>query len=191
MSQIYKSAASISPLPPAVPTSFNTQDGNAVPSANILLVNAYDSIENNANGVTTKGGVASGDPPGTGATNEMDIYLTNRLQGTTTTVGLVTSPIITFTPTAVGTYAIEIRVAAYNTTSTIGAGYSVFGTARFDGANSNLCGTADRIVNEEGAMSSANCTFTVSGANILINGVGYAAQTINWAAVGLYTYVGA
>ena len=191
MSQIYKNAASISPLPPAVPTSFNTQNGNAVPSGNILLVNAYDSTENNVNGITTKGGAASGDPPGTGASNEMDVYLTNRVQGAVTTVGAVTSAIITFTPTVIGTYAIEIRVAAYNTTSTLGAGYSIFGTARFDGVNSNLCGTADRIVNEEGAMSSANCTFTVSGANILINGVGYAAQTINWSAVGLYTYVGA
>ena len=191
MSQIYKNAASISPLPPAVPTSFNTQNGNAVPSGNILLVNAYDSTENNVNGITTKGGAAAGDPPGTGASNEMDVYITNRVQGSVTTVGAVTSAIITFTPTVIGTYAIEIRVAAYNTTSTLGAGYSIFGTARFDGVNSNLCGTADRIVNEEGAMSSANCTFTVSGANILINGVGYAAQTINWSAVGLYTYVGA
>lgn len=191
MSQIYKAAASIAPLPPAVPTSFNTQDGNAVPSANILLVNAYDSTEDNLNGITTKGGVAAGDPPGTGASNEMDIYLTNRLQGTVTTVGAVTSPIITFTPTVIGTYAIEVRIAAYNTTSTLGAGYSLFGSARFDGVNSNLCGTVDKIVNEEGAMSSANVTMTVSGADILINGVGYAAQTINWSAVALYTFVGA
>lgn len=191
MSQIYKAAASIAPLPPSVPTSFNTQDGNAVPSGNILLVNAYDSTENNVNGITTKGGAAAGDPPGTGASNEMDIYITNRLQGTTTTVGATTSPMITFTPTAVGTYAIEVRIAAYNTTSAIGAGYSLFGTARFDGVNSNLCGTPDRIVNEEGAMSSANSTITVSGADILINGVGYVGQTINWSGVALYTYVGA
>ncbi len=40
-------------------------------------------------------------------------------------------------------------------------------------------------------MSSANISMTVSGGNILINGIGYAAQTINWSAVGLYTYVGA
>lgn len=191
MSQIYKNAVSIAPLPPAVPTSFNTQDGNAVPSGNILLVNAYDSEENNVNGITTKGGVAAGDPPGTGVSNEMDVYITNRLQGTATTVGATTSAIITFTPPSVGTYAIEVRVAAYNTTSTLGAGYSLFGTVRFDGVNSNLCGTPDRIVNEEGAMSSANSTMTVSGADILVNGVGYAAQTINWSAVGLYTYVGA
>lgn len=184
MSQFYQ-GVSTSVLPPTVPTSFQTQNGTATPSSNILIVNGFDSTENNANGIITKGGVV-----GTGTSNEVDVVITNRIQGTVTTVGATTSPIITFTPSTVGTYAIEVRVAAYNSTSSLGAGYSLFGTARFDGVNSNLCGTPDRIVNEEGAMSSANSTFTVSGANILINGVGYAAQTINWSAVGLYTLVG-
>jgi hypothetical protein len=182
MSQIIKNAVSSTP---SIPTSFVTQNGTAVPAANILLVNGNDSTENNANGVITKGGVA-----GTGTANEVDVIITNRLQGSVTMAGAVTSPIITFTPTVIGTYAIEARVAAYNTTGSIGAGYSVFGTARFDGVNCNLVGTPDKIVNEEGAMSAANVTMTVSGANILINGVGYAAQTINWSAVGLYTFVG-
>ncbi len=185
MSQFYVGVTAGS-LPPSVPTSFETQNGTAVPAANILIVNGFDSTENNSNGIITKGGVV-----GTGTSNEVDVVITNRIQGTVTTVGLTTSAIITFTPTVVGTYAIECRVSAYNTTSSLGAGYSIFGTARFDGANSNLCGTADKIVNEEGAMSAANVTFTVSGGSILINGVGYAAQTINWSAVGLYTFVGA
>lgn len=189
MSQIYKSSVS-SPSPPDVPTTFTTQDGNAVPAANILLVNAYDSTENNDNGITVKGGVAAGDPPGTGASNELDVYLTNRLVGSITTVGAVTSPIITFTPSVIGTYTLEVRISSYNTTSSLGAGYSMFSAIRFDGVNSNLCGTPDRIVNEEGTMSSANCTITVSGADILVSGVGYAPETINWVAVGLYTFVG-
>jgi len=162
-----------------------TQDGTAVPAANILIVNGIDSTENNDNGIITKGGVV-----GTGTANELDVVITNRIQGITSTVGATTSAIITFTPTVIGTYAVECRVSAYNTTSALGAGYSIFGTARFDGVNSNLCGTPDKIINEEGAMSSANCTMTVSGANILINGVGFAAQNINWSAVGLYTFVG-
>jgi hypothetical protein len=184
LSQIYKSLTS-GPVPPAVATSYVTDvNSPAIPAANILDVFGNDTTANNVNGIQTDGSSGS---------NVLTIQLTNRLQGTVTTSGAVTSPIITFTPTVIGTYAIEFRVAAYNTTPVggLGAGYSVFGSARYDGVASNLCGTADRIVNEEGAMSSANVTFTISGASILLNAVGYAAQTINWSAVGLYTFVGA
>lgn len=170
-------------LPPVVPTSFVTDDGTAIPAANILNVNGLDSTENNVNGILTRANPNLSD--------NLEIIITNRLQGTISTVGAVTSAMVTFIPPTIGTYAIECRIAAYNTTATLGAGYSVFGTVRFDGVNSNLCGTLDKIVNEEGAMSSANVTMTVSGASVLINAVGYAAQTINWSAVGLYTFVGA
>jgi len=185
LSQIYKSSLS-GPLPPSIRTSFVTDDGTAIPAANVLDVLGVDSTENNVNGIITR------DHPN--LSNNLEIVVTNRLQGAVTTVGAVTSPIITFTPTAVGVYAIEVRVAAFNTTSTLGGGYSCFGTARFDGVNSTICGTMDRIANEEGTMGTpgnANVTMTVSGANVLFNGVGYALQTINWFAVGLYTYVGA
>lgn len=182
MSQIIKNLAS-GPVPPVVATSYVTDvNSPAIPAANVLNVFGNDTIVNNVNGVRTDGSSGS---------NTLTVQLTNRLQGTITTTNNTPTPMITFTPTVIGTYAIEIRIAAYNTTSTLGAGYSLFGSARFDGVNSNLCGTADRIVNEEGAMSSANVTFTVSGANILINGVGYGAENINWSGVGLYTFVGA
>lgn len=189
MSQVIKNLMS-GPVPPAVPTTFDTQDGNAVPVANVLLVNAYDSTEDNANGITSKGGAAAGDPPGTGAANEMDVYLTNRVQGTVTTANATPTALVTFTPSVLGTYTIELRIAAFNTTDVLGSGYSLFGTARYDGVNSNLCGTADRIVNEEAGMEDCNTTFTVSGANIVINAVGLVGKTINWSAVGLYTFVG-
>jgi len=182
LSQIYKSLAS-GPIPPTVPTSFVTDvNSPAIPAANILNEIGGSTTADNNNGIRTDGSSGS---------NTLTIQLTNRLTGTVTTVGALTSALITFTPTVIGTYAIECRIAAYNTTSSLGAGYSVFGSARFDGVNSNLCGTVDRIVNEEGAMSSANVTMTVSGANILFNAVGYAAQTINWRGVGLYTFIGA
>lgn len=187
MSQAGIINTSSGPVPPVVPTSFTTQNGTAVPAANILIVNGIDSTENNNNGIISKGGVV-----GTGTANEVDIVITNRLTNTApvSTVGATTSPIITFTPPTIGSYAIECRIAAYNTTASLGAGYSIFGTVRFDGVNSNLCGTPDKITNEEGAMTAANATMTVSCADIIISGVGYAAQTINWSAVGLYTFIG-
>jgi len=182
LSQVYKSLVS-GPVPPSVATSYVTDvNSPAIPIANVLNVLGNDTTADNINGIRTDGSSGS---------NTLTVQLTNRLQGSTSTVGAVTAPIISFTPTVIGTYAIEYRVAAYNTTASLGAGYSVFGTARFDGVNSNLCGTPDKITNEEGAMSASNVTMTVSAGAILINGSGYAAQSINWSAVGLYTFVGA
>lgn len=182
MSQFFQGVTA-GALPPSVPLQFTADDLTVgVPIANNFNLLSNNTTANNVNGIQTTTII-------NGSANHYT-QLTNRLQGTVSTSGAVTSAIVTFTPTVIGTYAIEFRVSAYNTTSLLGAGYSIFGSARFDGANSNLCGTADRIVNEEGAMSSANVTFTVSGANILLNGVGYADQNINWSAVGLYTFVG-
>ncbi len=183
MSQIYKASVSGTP---AVPTSIQTQDGTAVPLANILIIDGIDSTENNDNGIISKGGVA-----GTGTQNEIDIVMTNRITGSTTTVGAVNGNAWTFTPTVTGTYSFESRVAGYNTTSLLGSGYSVFGTFRFDGVNSNSCGPPDVIDNEEGAMSACDATMVASGANIILQVTGYLAQTINWNAVSLYTFVGA
>lgn len=181
MSQVIKNLAS-GPVPPTVPTSFVTDvNSPAIPAANVLNEIGGSTTTNNNNGIQTDGSSGS---------NTLTTQLTNRIHGTVTTVGATTSAIITFPLTVIGTYAVECRIAAYNTTSIIGGGYSVFGTARFDGVNANLCGTPDKIINEEGTMSNANVTMTVSGANVLINGIGYAAQTINWSAVGLYTFVG-
>lgn len=186
MSQIYKRLTSGGPIPPNIPTSFVTQNSTAVPAANVLIVNGNDSTENNTNGIITKGGVV-----GTGTSNEVDIIITNRLQGSGTTSSTGTADIITFVPTTIGVYSIEYRTAAYNTTSNLGAGYSIFGAIRFDGVNSNICDPFDAIDNEEGAMSNTSLDVVVSGSSVILRATGYLSQTINWSSVGLYTFVGA
>ena len=185
MSQFYVTPSPAT-TPTNVPTSFETDNGTAVPAANVLIIHADDSIENNTNGITAKGGVV-----GTGIANEVDIIITNRLQGTGTTVGAVTADIITFSPTTVGTYAIEFRIAAFNTTSTLGSGASVFGAVRYDGATMTVCDIFDEINNDEGAMSGVDIAVVASGGSAILRVTGYALQTINWSAVGLYTFVGA
>jgi hypothetical protein len=188
MSQAGSNSGGGGPTPPAVPTQFTTDiNGPAIPVANNLNVYGQTYEDNIQNGLFTNG-----------VGDTLYIGLSNRIVGSVTTVGATTSPIVTFNSffAGVGTYTMEFRIAAYNTTATEGAGYSVFGTVRYDGVNSNLCGTPDKIVNEEGTMANpspngANVTMTVSGADVLINGVGYTGQNINWVAVGLYTYVGA
>lgn len=182
MSQIYKPLTSGGPLPPSIPTSFVSDDGTAIPAANILNVIGVDSIENEDNGILTRANP--------NLSNNLEVVLTNRLQGSGTTVGTGTSDIITFIPTVIGTYCIEYRIAAYNMTSTIGAGYSLFGAIRFDGANSTICDTFDEINNEEGTMSSSDISVVVAGANVILRATGYLGQTINWSSVALYTFIG-
>lgn len=183
MSQGGQINSAAGPVPPTVPTQFTLDSGSpAIPSGNNINVLGSFTSQNIFNGIDTEN-TAPGD-------DNIFITLSNRVADSVTTVGAVTSAIATFTPLVIGTYAFEFRIAAYNTTASLGAAYSVFGSARFDGVNSHLIDIVDKITNEEGAMSAANCSFTVSGANILINGIGYAAQTINWGAVGLYTFIG-
>ena len=178
MSQIYKSLNPGS-LPVTVATSYVTNSGVATPAAHVLNVLADDTTVNNTNGIATSG---------SGST--VTVLYTNRVQGTSTSVGAVTSDIITFVPTVIGTYAFEFRVAGYNTTSSLGTAYSVFTGFRYDGVNSNITGTPDTLDNEEGTMSACDITALASGSSIILRATGYAAQTINWSAVGLYTFVG-
>ena len=181
MSQIYK-AITAGVLPPVVATTYVTDvNSPAIPAANILDVFGNDTTANNVNGIQTDGSSGS---------NVLTVQLTNRLQGSTTTVGAVNGDVVTFIPTVIGTYALEYRAAAYNTTSSLGAGYSLFGAVRFDGVNSNICDLFDPIDNEEGTMNNTNLDVVVSGASIILRAGGYAAQTINWSAVGLYTFIG-
>ena len=189
MSQIFVPLASSNPT---VPTQFNTDNGNAVPVANILLVHGLDSSENNPNGLIIKGGT-----PATPNTNEVDVVITNRLHNaaTVTTVGATTATIISATavvgPNSVGTYVYEVRVAAFNTTLNIGAGYQLFGAVRFDGANFTNCDPPDKVENQEGSMNQSDATISATGATISVTGTGYVGSTINWSAVATYTFIGA
>lgn len=183
MSQAGIINTSTGPVPPTVPTTFVTDiNSPAVPALNILNVLGNDTTANNINGIQTDGSSGS---------NTLTIQLTNRLQGTTTTVGAVTGDLITFALGATpGTYALEVRIAGFNASTPASVGYSLFGTVRTDGATAAIVGTVDRINNEDAALITANATIIASGNNAVIQVTGVAALSINWSGVGLYTFVG-
>lgn len=183
MSQAGQNNSAAGPVPPTVATSYVTDvNSPAIPALNILNVLGNDTTANDDDGIRTDGSSGS---------NTLTVQLTNRLQGSGSTVGAVTADIVTFPLTVIGTYDFEFRTAAYNTTTPLGAGYKIFCAVRFDGVNANLCGSPDTIDNEEGAMSACDIDIVVSGANAILRVTGYAAQTIRWGAVGEYTFRGA
>ncbi len=184
MSQITKTLTSGGPIPPTIPTEFDTQNGNAVPAANILIINGESSSENNNNGIISKGGVV-----GTGTSNEVDVVLTNRITGSLTTTDATPTAIATFSLGAIASvYTFDIEISSFNMTDVNGDGYSIFGTARTDGASAILCGTPDKIVNEEVADSS-DANMIVSGNNVVIQAVGIAGKTHHWRVVATYVQV--
>lgn len=154
-----------------------TDSGIAASVASNINLLGIDSTANNDNGITT-----------TGAGDTANVVITNRAQGTGSTVGAVTSDIVTFAMGATPrTCAFEFRVAAFESTTPAGAGYSVFGAVRTTGAAATLVGTPDIIVNEEAALSACDVDLVVSANNAILRVTGTAGLTVSWSVVGLYT----
>jgi hypothetical protein len=185
MSQAGIISTTSGPVPPQVPTSFVTQNGTAVPAANILIVHGIDSTENNASGITAKGGVV-----GTGTSNEVDIVLTNRVRGTVTTANATPTTVISFalgvTP---GVYTFSGDITAFDITDTAGASYGVISGIRTTGAAAIEIGTQFSTNFEEVAMTNADIDVTVSGNNVIFQVTGIAATTIDWDALFNYRFV--
>jgi hypothetical protein len=190
VSQIYKPLTSSGPIPGNIVTQVNTQSGNAVPLANVLLLNAYDTTENNDNGIETKGGVAGGDPPGTGATNETDVYLTNRTTGTATTTDATLTTVITFPLGAVpGTFYFYGNVQAFNSSNPASGAYSYSGGFRTDGATATELGTELHDEFEDPVLVNSDIFISASANNVILSVQGIAATTINWNALMEYRRV--
>ena len=165
MSQVYLGSSST----PSVPTSFVADSGTATPAANTLNVLGDDSTTFNSNGISTSG-----------AGDTLTILLNNRLQGTTTTVGAVTSDIVTFTLSATpSVYCIEAKVAAFDSATPSGGCYKLQIAVRTDGATATIIDT-DLYPLEDVALVDADVTSVISGNDVIIRVLGVAGLTINW-----------
>lgn len=163
-------------------SQFQMSQKNQTPAVNAVL--ATDSTDNVAEGLQA---VVSGDTT--------TIELTNRYRGTLQTTDATPDDIITIPLGATaGVYIVDVDVVAFNTTDSEGAGYNLFGTVRTDTADSTLCGTPDKVVNEESGMTSADANIVAGGVadnNLYIRVTGIAAKTIEWNAVARYSFVSA
>lgn len=181
MSQIYKSAAS-GPVPPTVPTSFVTDvNSPAIPAANILNEVGGFTSNNNANGIQTDG--SSGG-------NTLTVQLTNRIAGTVSTSGNVTSTIITFAlPATPGVYFFNTDIVAFCSSVPSGAGFSTYTTIQTDGVTATVIDDTDAITHKSISLAFTNAFMDVSGNNALVKVTGANLLNINWNAVGTYIRV--
>lgn len=170
MSQAGIINTSSGPLPPSVATSYVTNSGTAVPSANVLNVLSNQSNINNDNGTTT---IGSG--------NTVTVLLTNRQTATVTTVDATPTTILTFTLGAVpGVYSIEGNLVAFDATDTAGASYSFTSGVRTTGAAAIEIGTEFKDLFEEVAMTNSDFHVLVSGNTLIIQVVGINSKNIDW-----------
>ncbi len=186
MSQIYKNTLGISP--PAVATSYVTDDGTAIPAANILNVNGAGLpnpaiIDDNDNGIET---YANPD-----LSDNLAIFLTNRKVGSGSTVGAGTTDLFTQDLGAVpGTYNFQIYCSGFESTTPAGCAYVIFGAIRTTGAAATILTTQELIADKEAALLAAAISIVVSGNNAIVRVTGVAGLTVNYKVLANYIFVG-
>jgi hypothetical protein len=180
MSQIIK-AVSAGTLPPTVPTSFVTDDGTAVPAANVLNVLGLASPVDGA-GLQTQ---ASPD-----LSDNLEIVLTNYLTGTgTSTNASVVNLIALSGGASPASFRFRFDVTGRDTTTGDTIGYTLFASAKTDGANTTSVATPFVDVDEDASLVGATIDMVTSGNSMILQVTGVAGQTIAYKAVGTYVVV--
>jgi hypothetical protein len=179
MSQFYVGVSSGS-LPPTVLQQFTADDSTiAVPAAGNINNFSNDSTTNNNNGIQTTN---------TGST--ITTLLTNRLQGTGSTVGASTTTLVTFPLGATpGAYNVEAKFIGFEPTTPASTGYTVLGTIRTTGAAGAIDGIPDETPIEHVALITSDVNFVISGNNLLLQVVGVAGLNISWNVVATYSFI--
>lgn len=179
MSQIIKTLTSGGPIPPIIPTSFVTDSGTVIPAANVVNINGGSTTANNSNGIQV---IANPN----GSNNEV-VQLTNRFNGTATTIGATTADVITFPLGIVpATYFFNFTTAVFNASTPAGAGYDTYTTVMTDGVTATIIGDTDAITHESPALVATTAQVEVSGNNAIFRVGGVGGLTINWVIVGNY-----
>lgn len=179
MSQAGIINTSSGPPPPIVATSYVTDDGTAIPAANILNVNGVDSIENNANGIFTRANP--------NLSNNLEVILSNRIRVTATTVGATTQTVTLMTPTAATAVEFQVSVIGYDSANNEACGGGMEGIARRSGGGTTaIVGTNDTLDEADAGLIAVDWDVVTDGTLLQMQFVGVAGRTIAWSAVFIY-----
>lgn len=191
MSQIFKPLTSSGPIPPNIPTTFNTQngtppvaDGSATPALNIIIFAETSLATNTKDGFQV---AASG--------NTVTYSLTNRFDGSVNTADATPTTVASLDLSTIGTgvFTFDVQIAGFDVTDNEGLGYAIFGTIKNIGGVLSVIGTPDKINNEDTLpvnITAADANLTVSGTSAIVQVTGIAAKDIHWRAVATFVYVG-
>lgn len=150
---------------PSVPTTFVTDNGNAVAAANTLNVIGAD-------GVTTEG---SG--------NTITVrFAGSAAEGTGQTVDVATADIITVSPTDLKSFTVQAFVTGYDAVNDETVGGELIGGGRKN-TNVTIVGDGDLTKHSDAGLDSANIELIASADSFVIRVTGVNLRTIDWAAV--------
>ena len=183
MSQFFvKTAAGAPVIPGNVATSYTTDSGTAVPAVNILQVKGIDTTTSNDNGIFTQA-----NPNGS---NLLEVVLSNRLFGGGSTAGALTTTLITFPLAVTATaYRFEIQIIGREAVSGDSVGYTMFASAKTNGAVAAIVETPYIDADQDPALFAASVTFIASGNSVLLQVTGVAATNITYKALGTYIQI--
>ncbi len=182
MSQAGIISTTAGPVPPAVPTSFVTDDSTvAIPALNILNVLSRDTIDNNDNGIQT-----TADPNNS---NNLYVELTNRIKiiATTSDGAGQTQTVTIMTPTAASAVEFDVSFIGYDAANNEACGGGMEGIAkRSGGGTTAIIGTNDTLDESDAGLITADWDITTNGTLIQAQFVGVAGRTISWSATFVY-----
>ncbi len=180
MSQFYTQPPGGSP---AIPTSFSTDSGSAIPENNVLNVIGGSTSVSSDNGIRT---IASPD-----LSDDLVVQLTNRITGSATSINGSTVTLFTFALDAVPTsYRFDFNIVGRETTTNETLGYKLLATFKTNGSIATIIQTSWKDADEDLALSSGVVFIQSDGANnVLLRATGTEGKTINYKSVGTYIKV--
>jgi hypothetical protein len=159
------------PSPPDVPTTFQTEDGDAVPALNILNLLTDSTIDNFDDGITNDG---SG--------NTVTHYLTNRTVQTATTSdgGGQSQSVTLFTPVDDKGFTYRVLVNGYDATNNETAGGELIGMGRKEAGAVTVISDNDVFSDSDAGLASADWNIVANGADVDMDFTGVAGRSIVW-----------